>query len=195
MNLVMPLMSIYICFIMPVSMGLYWVEQSVLGIIQEAALNRYYKTKLDAEMAEFNEAQRKKDAEMEAKRAETERLKAEGKTQVNANTSKKRLAAQERNAEELRLAAIRAAERAAKNQNAELPASQVGNRRFARGRAYVADRYDVTEAEAAAETAEAAAMSEADLDAAKAQLAETEAAEPAETAAETTEAPAAEEKE
>ena len=195
MNLVMPLMSIYICFIMPVSMGLYWVEQSVLGIIQEAALNRYYKTKLDAEMAEFNEAQRKKDAEMEAKRAETERLKAEGKTQVNANTSKKRLAAQERNAEELRLAAIRAAERAAKNQNAELPASQVGNRRFARGRAYVADRYDVTEAEAAAETAEAAAMSEADLDAAKAQLAETEAAEPAETAAETAEAPAAEEKE
>ena len=94
MNLVMPLMSIYICFIMPVSMGLYWIEQSVLGIIQEAILNRYYKTKLDAEMAEFNEAQRKKDAEMEAKRAETERLKAEGKTQVNANTSKKRLAAQ-----------------------------------------------------------------------------------------------------
>ena len=112
MNLVMPLMSIYICFIMPVSMGLYWIEQSVLGIIQEAILNRYYKTKLDAEMAEFNEAQRKKDAEMEAKRAETERLKAEGKTQVNANTSKKRLAAQERNAEEQRLAAIRAAERA-----------------------------------------------------------------------------------
>ena len=71
MNLVMPLMSIYICFIMPVSMGLYWIEQSVLGIIQEAILNRYYKTKLDAEMAEFNEAQRKKDAEMEAKRAES----------------------------------------------------------------------------------------------------------------------------
>ena len=198
MNLVMPLMSIYICFIMPVSMGLYWIEQSVLGIIQEAILNRYYKTKLDAEMAEFNEAQRKKDAEMEAKRAETERLKAEGKTQVNANTSKKRLAAQERNAEEQRLAAIRAAERAAKNPGAELPASQVGTRRFARGRAYVADRYDVTEAEAAAETAEAAAASEADLEEAKAQLAETEAVETVETvetAEETAEAPAAEEKE
>ena len=198
MNLVMPLMSIYICFIMPVSMGLYWIEQSVLGIIQEAILNRYYKTKLDAEMAEFNEAQRKKDAEMEAKRAETERLKAEGKTQVNANTSKKRLAAQERNAEEQRLAAIRAAERAAKNPGAELPASQVGTRRFARGRAYVADRYDVTEAEAAAETAEAAAASEADLEEAKAKLAETEAVETVETvetAEETTEAPAAEEKE
>ena len=188
MNLVMPLMSVYICFIMPVCMGLYWIEQSVLGIVQEAILNRYYKTKLDAEMAEFNEAQRRKDAELEAKRAETERLKAEGKTQVNANTSKKRLAAQERNAEEQRLAAIRAAERAAKNPNAELPASQVGTRRFARGRAYVADRYDVTEEEAAAETAEAAAAGEADLEEAKAQLAETEAVE-------TAEAPAAEEKE
>ena len=86
MNLVMPLMSIYICFIMPVSMGLYWIEQSVLGIIQEAILNRYYKTKLDAEMAEFNEAQRKKDAEMEAKRAETEAQhgRADGQHRENA---------------------------------------------------------------------------------------------------------------
>ena len=62
---------------------------------------------------------------------------------------------------EQRLAAIRAAERAAKNPGAELPASQVGTRRFARGRAYVADRYDVTEAEAAAETAEAAVLAQA----------------------------------
>ena len=81
---------------------------------------------------------------------------------------------------------------------AELPASQVGTRRFARGRAYVADRYDVTEAEAAAETAEAAAAGEADLEEAKAKLAETEAVETVETvetAEETAEAPAAEEKE
>ena len=52
----------------------------------------------------------------------------------------------------------------------------------------IADRYDVTEEEAAAETAEAAAAGEADLEEAKAQLAETEAVE-------TAEAPAAEEKE
>ena len=74
-----------------------------------------------------------------------------------------------------------------------------GNRRTAAEVvAYVADRYDVTEAEAAAETAEAAAASEADLEEAKAQLAETEAVETVETvetAEETAEAPAAEEKE
>ena len=143
MNLFMPLMSVYICFIMPSAMGIYWIEQSVLGIVQDSILNRYYKGKLAAEMAEFNEAQRRKNEELERKRAETERLKAEGKTQVNVNTSKKRLAAQERNAEEQRLAALRAADRAAKGLTAEAPPSQVGNRRYARGRAYVAERFAV----------------------------------------------------
>ena len=30
MNMMMPMMSIWICFTMPAVMGLYWVEQSVL---------------------------------------------------------------------------------------------------------------------------------------------------------------------
>lgn len=151
MNLMMPLMSVYICFIMPAAMGFYWIEQSLLGIIQEAILNRYYRRKLNAEMAEFNELQRKKNEELDRKRAETERLKAEGKTQVNTNTSKKRLAAKERNDAEQRAAAQRAAERAAKGLEKEIPASQVGNRRYARGRAYVADRYETAVTEEAAE--------------------------------------------
>ena len=151
MNMMMPMMSIYICFIMPAAMGFYWIEQSVLGIVQEAILNRYYRKKLDAEMAEFNEIQRKKNEELDRKRAETERLKAEGKTQVNANTSKKRLAAKERNDAEQRAAAQRAAERAAKGIEKEIPASQVGTRRYARGRAYVADRYETAVTEEVAE--------------------------------------------
>ncbi len=171
MNLVMPVMSIYICFIMPVAMGLYWIEQSVLGIVQEALLNRFYKNRLDTEMAVFLEEERKREEELERKRQETERLKAEGKTQVNANTSKKRLAAQERNAEEQRLAALRAAERAVKGQAEDVPESQVDNRRYARGRAYVANRYPAPE-EAAEEPEETAELPE-----------ETAApAEPAETA-------------
>ena len=142
MNMMMPLMSVYICFIMPAAMGIYWIEQSLLGLIQEAILNRHYKGKLDAEMAEFNEAQRKKDEELERKRQETARKKAEGTQSINASTSKKRLAAKERNDEEQRQAAHRAAERAAKGLDKEQPASQVGNRRYARGRAYVENRYE-----------------------------------------------------
>ncbi|MDD6159034.1 MAG: membrane protein insertase YidC [bacterium] len=142
MMLWMPLMSVYICFIMPAAMGIYWIEQSVLGIVQQVALNKLYKGQIDEQMAEFNAAQQAREAEIERKRQETERLRAEGKTQVNASTSKKRLAAKERNEAEQKAAARRAAERSARGLDKEVPASQVGNRRYARGRAYVEDRYE-----------------------------------------------------
>ena len=149
MNLIMPMMSIWICFTMPAMMGLYWVEQSVLAIIQEEILNRIYKKQIDAEMSEFVAAERAREEELERKRAETERKRAEGRQQQNVSTSKKRLAAQEKNAEDLRQAALRAADRAAKGIVDEVPASQVGTRRYARGRAYVADRFDAAEEPAA----------------------------------------------
>ena len=151
MNTVMPLTSVYICFIMPVAMGLYWIEQSVLGIVQEAILNKYYKGKIDLEMAEFNEAQRLKDEELERKRLETERKKAEGSTSVNVHTSKKRLASQEKNARDQREAAQRRAEKEARGGIKEIPDSQVDNRVYARGRAYVKDRYAHEAAETAAD--------------------------------------------
>ena len=140
MNLMMPLMSVWICFSMPALMGLYWIEQSVLAIAQEGILNRVYQKQVDAEMSEFLAAERAKEEEIERRRAETERLRAEGKTQQNANTSKKKLAAAERNAEEQRQAAARAADRAARGLAEEIPPSQVGTRRYARGRAYDPDR-------------------------------------------------------
>ena len=92
---------------------------------------------------------------LEAQRLETERLRAEGKTQVNTNTSKKKLQANEKQKSEERKAALDRAERAARRERlgikeTEKPASQVGNRRYARGRAYVPDRFsNPEEAEAA----------------------------------------------
>ena len=145
MNLMMPLMSIWICFTMPAMMGLYRVEQSVLAIIQEEILNRIYKKQIDDEMAEFVAKEKANEEELERKRAETERRRAEGRQQQNANTSKKRLAAQEKNAEEQRQAALRAADRAAKGIVDEIPESQVGTRRYARGRAYMSDRFEAEE--------------------------------------------------
>ena len=142
MNAVMPIMSVYICFIMPAAMGIYWIEQSILGIIQTIGLNKLFKKNIDEEMREFNEAQAKKEAELAAKRAETERLKAEGKMQQNANTSKKRLDRKERNDAEQDAAARRAAERERLGLTKELPPSQVGNRRYARGRAYDPERFE-----------------------------------------------------
>jgi YidC/Oxa1 family membrane protein insertase len=149
MNMMMPLMSVWICFSMPALMGVYWIEQSVLAIVQEEILTKIYQKQVDAEMSGFLAAERAKEEEIERRRAETERLRAEGKTQQNTNTSKKRLAAAERNAEEQRQAAARAAERAAKGIVDEIPPSQVGTRRYARGRAYDPDRYadEASEAE------------------------------------------------
>lgn len=164
MNLIMPLMSLYICFIMPSVLGIYWIANSALAIIQELILNRHYKKIMDKEDAERLEQEKLREAEFERKRQETERRKAEGATTRNANTSKKKIQAKQKaELDELKAAAIRE-EKAKRREKLgiteeEKPDSQVGNRRYARGRAYVPDRF--TNPEAAAEaTAAAAAESE-----------------------------------
>ena len=151
MNMMMPLMSVVFCFMMPAAMGIYWIANSVFGMARDYALTKYYKKQLDIEDAERLAARSQREKELEAKREETERLKAEGKTEVNANTSKKKLQASEKQKSEERKAAIIRDERAARRERlgikeTEKPASQVGNRRYARGRAYVPDRYENPEA-------------------------------------------------
>jgi len=160
MNLMMPLVSLYICFIMPAALGVYWIFTSLLGIIRDVALNKIYGKQIELERAEREARQRAREAEYERKRQETERLRAEGKTQENANTSRKKQQARQRaEMDELRAAAVRserAAKRAAKGiEEEKIPDSQVGNRRYARGRAYVADRF--THPESAEEATAAAA--------------------------------------
>ena len=151
MNMMMPLMSVVFCFMMPAAMGIYWISNSVFGMARDYALTKYYKKQLDIEDAERLAARSQREKELEAKREETERLKAEGKTEVNANTSKKKLQAAEKQQAAERKAALDRADRAARRerlgiQEPEKPASQVGNRRYARGRAYVPDRYENPEA-------------------------------------------------
>ena len=52
MNLMMPLMSIWICFVMPAAMGVYWIANSVFGMIRDFVLTKVYKRKRDKEDAE-----------------------------------------------------------------------------------------------------------------------------------------------
>ncbi|MBO4684116.1 MAG: membrane protein insertase YidC [Desulfovibrio sp.] len=160
MNMIMPLTSIWICFVMPGAMGIYWIANSVFGIALDVVLTKIYRRKLDEEEAVLAAARSEREKELEAKRLETERLKAEGKTEVNTNTSKKKLQASEKQRQEERRAALEKADRAARRERmgikeAEKPASQVGNRRYARGRAYVPDRFEHPET-AEAETLAAA---------------------------------------
>ena len=166
MNMMMPLMSIWICFIMPAAMGIYWIANSVFGMARDYYLTKKYKAELDAE-----------DAVKAAERAEKQKS-------------------------DERKAALERADRAARRERlgikeAEKPASQVGNRRYARGRAYVPDRFSNPEGAEAATLA--AALASEDAPAIDEELEETAAVETAaeetpaavETAAEET--PAAEE--
>ena len=206
MNLMMPLMSIWICFVMPAAMGIYWIANSLFGMIRDVVLTKIFKKQLDKEDAERIALRSQREKELEEKRIETERLRAEGKTEKNQNTSKKNVRAQEKQKSDERKAALDRAERAARRERlgikeAEKPASQVGNRRYARGRAYVPDRF--TNPEAAEEATRLAAQESENAEAidytveesaAEADAVETvEAVEPVETveAADVTE-PAAE---
>ena len=164
MNIMMPLMSLWFCFIMPAAMGIYWIANSLFGMTRDYILTKVYKKQLDKEDAARIAARSAREREIELKRLETERLKAEGKTEKNTNTSKKKIQANEKQKSDERKAALDKAERAARRERLgikdyEIPASQVGNRRYARGRAYVPDRFSNPE-NAAAATVAAAAESE-----------------------------------
>ena len=76
-------MSIWICFVMPAAMGIYWIANSVFGIIRDYTLTKVYKKKLDEEDKIRQAARSAREKELEAKRLETERLRAEGKTEKN----------------------------------------------------------------------------------------------------------------
>lgn len=146
MQIFMPLMSVWICFAMPAAMGIYWIANSVFGMIRDVILTKIYRKKLLEDDAEWLERERRREEELDRRRKETERKKAEGSTTVNKNTSKKKLqTAEKQKSEELKAAAI-AADRAERRERlgigeSEIPASQVGSRRYARGRAYDPDRF------------------------------------------------------
>ena len=185
MNLMMPLMSVWICFVMPAAMGVYWIANSVFGIARDYFLTKYYKKKLDAEDAERKAARDAREWEIEKQREETERLRAEGKTEKNSNTSKKKIQANEKQKSDERKAALERADRAARRERlgikeTEKPASQVGNRRYARGRAYVPDRFSNPEA---AEAATLAAAQESENAASIDETVEDDVTLPAETMA------------
>jgi len=145
MMIMMPLFSVYIGFVMPAALGIYWIANSVLAIVQDSILNRYYGKKLDKEDAERRARLNAREAELEKKRLETEKLKELGATERNTNTSKKKIQSAQKTQSEERLAAERAQEKARRRAELGLsdgtPDSQVGTRRYARGRAFVVDRY------------------------------------------------------
>lgn len=130
MMMFMPLLSVYIAFTMPSALGVYWIAQSAFTAVQEFFMTKFFNKKLEAE----------ENARYEARQADRQRRMEEAK----ALQEKQR----QENAKKQTLKEKRQAAQAAKEEKARkagmstTEAGRVGDRPYARGRAYKADRYD-----------------------------------------------------
>ena len=128
----MPLMSVYIAFIMPAALGVYWIAQSVFSLIQEVILNKTFTAKMEAE----------EEAAFQTRQADRQRRMEEGRRQqeLQRQEEQKKLSLREKQKAAQEAKALKAA----KAGTSTTEAGRVGDRPYARGRSYKADRYDET---------------------------------------------------
>ena len=115
--IIMPLFSLWICFTLPAALGVYWIGNSIVAILQELANIPFLKkhlVKLEAEKARRKEENK-------------ERIKREKQAQAEA----KKKAAEE----------MRRIQMERKLNKSIATASREGMRTYARGRLYDPDRY------------------------------------------------------
>lgn len=123
MNLMMPLMSLYIGFVMPAGLGIYWITNSVFAMIQEAILGKFYTKKITAEE---EERAAKRDAARQLRMEEAKKRAAELK-ELEGKKPKKQ------------------PQKSPEKKVSTNEAGRVGDRPYARGRSYKEDRYDTKE--------------------------------------------------
>lgn len=145
MTYLMPLISVWFGFTLPLGISVYWIAQSVFGIIQEFFLTRHYRKVYDAEDA----VKREKAAQLAAEEAEKERIRAARRAAnpdgIMENTSKKKQQQREKQGREAAAKEFEAKRRADRGEepasDSELPDGGEVNRPYARGRAYSEDHY------------------------------------------------------
>ncbi len=118
MNLMMPLMSLYFCFIMPAAMGVYWIVNTVLSTLQEFLLGKFYTKKLNAEEDALEAAR----AAERAARQEEAKLRAAQQREQGERRAKK--------------------PQPKRDGQPTTEAGRVDERPYARGRSYQAERYN-----------------------------------------------------
>ena len=124
----MPLFSVYIAFIMPAALGLYWIAQSAFSAVQELVLGKFYTKKLQEE----------EDAR-EAQRQEQRRLRQE-EAKKNAQLQREQ-AAQVRDSKKIAAKRAEKQERKAKEKPKTNENGRIGDRPYARGRTFSEDHY------------------------------------------------------
>jgi YidC/Oxa1 family membrane protein insertase len=124
MNLIMPLISVWIGFIMPASMTIYWMANSLFGMAQDYVLGKTLGERLDKEDAEREARLAEEEAERKRQRAEAiarreEEMKNRRKKGGNATDGEKQEKKRESTHEK----------------------GQIDDRPYARGRSYDPERY------------------------------------------------------
>lgn len=147
----MPLVSVWMAFVMPAGIGVYWIANSLLTMIQDVLLTKHYRKVYDEEDAEKARIEAAQRALEEQRQAERERRIAMGiASTVNPNTSKKKLEAQNKKPakparkplEKMTPKELMEYAKELEAQNAkEANPSQVDDRPFARGRSYDPERF------------------------------------------------------
>ena len=122
----MPIMSLWIGFTLPASLGVYWIANSVLMLVQEKVLNKYFKKSMAAE----DEAREKARMEDRLRRMEEARVVQQQREAEKKSLKEKQKAAQ----------AAKAA-KAEKARKATTENGRIGDRPYARGRSFNADHY------------------------------------------------------
>ena len=126
----MPLMTVYFAFVMPAALGVYWIAQSVFSFIQEVIMTKFFNKKIEEEEAARYEAMQ---ADRQRRIEEGKRLQEERK---NQETKKMTLREKQHAAQAAKV------EKAKKAASSTTEAGRVGDRPYARGRAYKENRYD-----------------------------------------------------
>ena len=125
MMYLMPLMTLWMGYMLPAALCIYWIANTAFAIVQEQVLNKYFNKILDREETDKERAKREaRAAKMMAgrERARQQQELAAGKQ----NAAKKGQSA-----------AKKPEKKAATNEN-----GRVGQRPYARGRAYSENHYD-----------------------------------------------------
>ena len=126
MMLMMPLMTLWMGYILPSALCIYWIANSAFSLIQEVTLNEYFNKILDREETEKEKAAREK------RYAKYQRQKELMAQQQLANGGKK-----PQNQQGKKKPSGDKKKSAGSNEN-----GRVGQRPYARGRAYDKSHYD-----------------------------------------------------
>ena len=123
MMYMMPLMTLWMGFVLPGALSIYWAAQAAFSVVQEKVLNKYFGKILDQEETEKEKAAREKRMEKFQKQKE---MMAQQQAQGKGKTKPQQPAKKKTSGEK----------RESTNEN-----GRVGQRPYARGRAYSEDHY------------------------------------------------------